>query len=76
MPLTSSIAVSGTFSIFLADGIVNNKDRGEQSRISFIPFTPTDGPPLATAANAYSICTSFPEGLKQKWIQNNYWAKF
>jgi len=30
-----------------------------------IPFKPTDGPPEATAANAYSICTSLPEGLKK-----------
>jgi len=25
---------------------------------------PTDAAPAATAAKAYSICTSFPEGLK------------
>lgn len=32
------------------------------------PFNPTDGPPAATAANAYSICTSFPDGLKNKKV--------
>lgn len=25
---------------------------------------PTEGAPAATAANAYSICTNFPDGLK------------
>ena len=30
------------------------------------PFIPTEGAPAATACSAYSICTSFPEGLKKK----------
>ena len=30
---------------------------------------PTDGAPAATAAKAYSICTSFPEGLKEKKLK-------
>ena len=34
-----------------------------------VPFIPTDGAPAATAARAYSIWTSFPEGLQHK--QNN-----
>lgn len=34
------------------------------------PLIPTEGAPAATAAKAYSICTSFPEGL-QKFNQNN-----
>ena len=34
-----------------------------------VPFIPTDGAPAATAARAYSIWTSFPEGLQNK--QNN-----
>ena len=29
-----------------------------------LPFIPTEGPPAATAARAYSIWTSFPEGLE------------
>jgi len=29
-----------------------------------LPLMPTDGAPAATACNAYSICTSFPEGLQ------------
>lgn len=29
----------------------------------YIPLIPTDGAPAPTAAKAYSICTSFPEGL-------------
>ena len=33
-----------------------------------VPFIPTEGPPAATAAKAYSICTSLPEGLNQKSI--------
>ena len=32
------------------------------------PLIPTEGAPAATAARAYSICTSFPEGLKNKHI--------
>eukprot|EP00965_Chrysotila_dentata_P203015 6181471-Pleurochrysis_carterae.AAC.5 len=28
-----------------------------------VPFTPSDVLPVATALRAYSICTSFPEGL-------------
>ena len=31
---------------------------------SYLPLMPTDGAPAATAAKAYSICTNFPEGLK------------
>ena len=31
-----------------------------------VPFIPTEGPPAATAAKAYSICTSLPEGLKNQ----------
>ena len=31
----------------------------------FIPLIPTEGAPAATAANAYSIWTSLPEGLKK-----------
>lgn len=27
---------------------------------------PTEGAPAATAARAYSICTSLPEGLQEK----------
>lgn len=30
------------------------------------PLIPTDGAPEATAAKAYSIWTSFPEGLLNK----------
>ena len=30
------------------------------------PFIPTEGAPAATACSAYSICTSFPEGLKKE----------
>lgn len=34
----------------------------------FLPLIPTDGAPAATAARAYSICTSLPEGLKnERW---------
>lgn len=32
----------------------------------YIPLIPTDGAPAPTAAKAYSICTSFPEGLNYK----------
>lgn len=31
---------------------------------SILPRIPTDGAPAATAANAYSICTNFPDGLR------------
>ena len=31
---------------------------------------PTDGAPAATAAKAYSICTNFPEGLKNTLRDN------
>lgn len=32
-------------------------------KLSNKPFKPTDGPPAETAAKAYSICTSLPDGL-------------
>jgi len=32
------------------------------------PLIPTDGAPDATAARAYSICTSLPDGLKTNLI--------
>lgn len=31
------------------------------------PLIPTEGAPAATAAKAYSICTNFPDGLKNKY---------
>lgn len=31
---------------------------------------PTEGAPAATAARAYSICTSLPEGLQEKKTHN------
>ena len=32
-------------------------------KFSNLPLIPTEGPPAATAAKAYSIWTSLPEGL-------------
>lgn len=32
----------------------------------YLPLIPTEGAPAATAANAYSICTSFPDGLRRE----------
>lgn len=29
-----------------------------------VPLMPTEAAPAATAAKAYSICTSFPDGLQ------------
>src|SRR5882757_1829657 len=31
-----------------------------------LPLIPIVGAPVATAANAYSICTNFPEGLQAR----------
>ena len=31
-----------------------------------LAFSPTEAAPDATAANAYSICTNLPEGLKRE----------
>lgn len=35
-------------------------------KVADIPLIPTEGAPAPTAAKAYSICTSFPEGLNYK----------
>ena len=37
-----------------------------------VPLIPTDAAPAATAAKAYSICTSFPEGLLNIRISDYY----
>lgn len=38
---------------------------------SIIPLIPTEGAPAATAASAYSICTSLPDGLQLKIKTNS-----
>ena len=40
--------------------------------VLLLPLIPTDGPPAATAASAYSICTSLPDGL---WERNDFELK-
>ena len=40
--------------------------------VLLLPLIPTDGPPAATAASAYSICTSLPDGL---WDRNDFELK-
>ena len=35
----------------------------------YLPLIPTDGAPAATAASAYSICTSLPDGLEKREIR-------
>ena len=42
-------------------------DSKPDSAVSFdLPLMPTEGAPAPTAARAYSIWTSFPDGLKEK----------
>jgi hypothetical protein len=48
---------------------VHGIEQGDKINVHSSPLIPTDGPPAATAAKAYSICTSFPEGL---WNELHY----
>lgn len=43
-----------------------NQHHDDGMKVLNLPLMPTEGAPAATACKAYSICTSFPEGLKMK----------
>ena len=48
---------------FAIDASIYNQTKYKRLRL---PLMPTEGPPAATAARAYSICTNLPDGLKKK----------